>query len=295
MKGYLIKSIDKEDKKSLAQINDLINEVFKTNFEIEKLPLNTSTRNKKTIFFGAYYNNDLVAFNAFISHELLYNSNTVIAYQSCWSATSNKHRKKGLFSMLINHAKENLDGAFIFGFPNGNSSPIFLKKLGFRKIALCKVNIPVRYFPTLSLMYFLKKVDKTYLLPIKNCFLTIESELIELKKNEYPDQVKIYSSYNNIVWGKVNKRKYKIGNLTFFSVGGIQINKPHLLHLVFKEIAKKEKLDFIQIISSNNNSMLELFRGVQPASLTEPLIIFDLNKNTNDSHFNLTTGIKDVF
>jgi len=295
MEKYEIRNIDIQDEHSRITIAKLVNEAFDSNIDKEKIFLNTNTRNKKTVYLGAYLNNELAAVNFFIAHELLYNDKSVIAYQSCWSATGNNHRKRGLFSMLINHAKQSLYGAFIFGFPNHNSEPIFLNKLDFRKIDLSKLNIPVKIFPHLFLKYYLRQVKPTYQLPLKDSFIPIEAELIELKKNEYANEIKVYESYNNIVWGKVTKRSSKLGELTFFRIGGIQVNKPHLLYLVFKELIKKEKPDIIQVISCENSSLLELFRGVKPAPKTEPLIIYDLNTNTTSSHFNFISGIKDVF
>jgi len=294
MGNYEIKNIDIRDEYSRIEITQLINEAFNANIEKEKIFLNTNTRNQKTVYLGAYLNNELAALNIFIAHELLYNNKAVLAYQSCWGATGKKHRKKGLFSMLTNHAKQHLDGAFIFGFPNNNSGPI-LNNLGFRTIDLCKLNIPVKFFPGLFLKYHLRQVKPTYQLPLKDCFIPIEPELIELKTNEYGDEVKVYGSYNNMIWGKVIKRRSVMGELTFFRIGGIQVNKPHLLYLVFNEIIQREKPDFIQLISSNNNSLLELFKGVEAAPKTEPLIIYDLNIHTTNSHFNFIAGIKDVF
>jgi hypothetical protein len=294
MENYEIKNIDIRDKDSRIAITSLINEVFNANIGIDKIFLNTNTRNQKTVYLGAYLNNELAAVIFFIAHELMYNNKLVIAYQNCWGATGKNHRKKGLFSMLTNHAKQHLDGAFIFGFPNNTSGPI-LNKLGFRTIELCKLNIPVKFFPRLFLNYYFKQVKPTYQLPLKDSFIPIEPELIELKTNEYGDEIKVYANYNNIIWGRVVKRKSILGKLTFFRIGGIQVNKPHLLYLLFNEIIKKEKPHFIQLISSKNNSILNLFRGVKEAPQTEPLIICDLNTNTMQSHFNFIAGIKDVF
>ena len=295
MQNYEIKEIDIQDENSRKEITDLVNEVFNMKLSDEEIILNTYTRNKKSIYLGAFLNNTLAAVNIFISHELQYNNKNIIAFQSCWSATSKDHRGKGLFPLIINTAKERLKGAFIFGFPNENSYPIFLKKLGFREIPLTKINIPVKFLPNLFLGSYLKSVKNNYQLDVKNSFLPVESELIELKENECQNKIKRYGSYNNLIWGKIEKRKTRIGNLNFFCVGGIQVNKPHLLRLVFREIIKKEKIDFIQIIGSSNSSFWDLFKNIKEAPKTEPLIIYDLDIDTKDSKFNFVSGIKDVF
>lgn len=294
MSIYDIKKLDIKNKNSKIEITNLINEVYVRKYK-NKIFLNTYTRNQKTVYLGAYLKNELVALNIFIAHELMFNNKNIIAYQSCWSATSKNHRKKGLFSLIINSAKKLLDGAFIFGFPNHNSGPIFLNKLGFRKIDLAKVNIPVKFFPNFFLGYYLQTITGNNKFSVKNCFIPIESELIDLKKNEYNDKIKTFSSYNNIIWGKIKKKQTKIGTLSFFCIGGIQVNKPKLLAPLFKEIVKSENIDFIQVIASENSSLWSLFRIKTPAPKTEPLIIYDLKTNTTNSRFNFITGIKDVF
>jgi hypothetical protein len=295
MENYEVKEINIHNKYSRDSITQIVNEVFDLSLSGEKIYLNTNTRNQKTIYLGAYLKDELAAVNIFISHELMYNNKTVIAYQSCWSATSKNHRNKGLFSLLINSAKKILKGAFIFGFPNHNSSPIFLNKLGFRKVELSKINIPVKVFTDILLKLYLKPIKPTYQLDLENSFISIESELIDLKTNEYKDTIKTFGCYNNLIWGKTGTRKTKLGNLVFFYVGGIQINKPHLLHILFKEVIKSEKIDIIQIIGSSNSTIWDLFRYKDLAPRTEPLIIYDLEMNTQESRFNFITGIKDVF
>jgi hypothetical protein len=295
MENYEIREINIGHESSKIAITNLVNEVFNINVNKEKIFLNTYTRNQKTIYLGAYLNDELAALNVFIAHEILYNNENLTCYQSCWSATSIHHRKKGLFSLLINNAKNRLDGAFIFGFPNNNSAPIFLNKLGFRKIDLAKINIPVKFFSNLFLNYYLKPIRANYQFPVEDSFLPIESELIDLKTNEYGDEIKTFGAYNNLIWGKIVKRQSKIGTLSFFCIGGIQVNKPNLLPLLFKEIVKSENIDFIQLIACSNSSLWSLFRVKTLAFKTEPLIIYDLKIDTTNSRFNFITGIKDVF
>ncbi len=298
MGEYKVKEIDIHNVSLRKEATLLINEVFNIGIGADKLLLNTNTRNGKSLYLGAFLDDKLVAVNFFIAHELLYNTINVVAHQSCWSATSKKHRKKGLFSLLINSAKKKLKqlgSSFILGFPNENSAPILLKKLGFRKIPLAKINIPTILLSSLSLRYYLKAIKKDYNLEINNCFIPIESELIDLKQNEYGEKIEVFTSYNNLVWGRETERQTKLGKLSFFHVGGLQVNKPHLLPILFKKILKEKDIDIIQIIGIQHNSVFKLFRGVQSAPKTEPLIIFDLNENTTSATFNFMIGIKDVF
>lgn len=260
--------------------------------------LNTGTRNNKSMYLGAYKGSELAAVNFFIGHEMLFNGETHYAHQSCWSATSPDHRKQGLFSQLINTAKERLKSsgsALIFGFPNLNSEPIFTRKLGFRSISMSKVNIPV-FGPSEYLLPFFIKVPGVHdVLNTEQTFIPIESEIIELKQHEFDDEVKVYQSYNNIIWGKRVSRKFSFGTFRFFNVGGIQVNKPSLLRSLFWSLIQKENIDFLQIVGVSNSQLWSLFRGVGKAQRIEPLIVYDLNVDSTAAHFNFFTGIKDVF
>ena len=170
--------------------------------------------------------------------------------------------------MLIKHAKHVLKdsgAAFIFGFPNKNSESIFIEKLGFRKIEMRKLNIPVNIFPSIFLKLFLSKKRGDFVLETNNCFIPAESEIFELKKNEQLDSVRFYGAYNNFIWGKIINRKFKHLKLSFFNIGGILVNKPHLLPIVFNDLVKNEKIDFIQLMGVKNNGLWQLFKYVNPA------------------------------
>jgi hypothetical protein len=295
---YQIKQIDISKNENCRKITVLINEVFNLNLADNKITLNTLTRNNKTLYLGAFYGDELAAVNVFIAHELIYNNNITYAYQSCWSATAIKHRKKGLFSLLINKAKvllKEAKGAFIFGYPNKNSHPIFIRKLGFYQLSMSKLIIPTKLFPKLFLKYYLKNINEKFVLSTHNHFIPIEAEVYEWKKKEYKEKIKFYANYNNFIWGKKTVKKLKFLKLKVFIIGGIQINKPHLLYLAFRDLIKNEKVDLIQFASVEGNSILDLFNRIKPATKTEPLIVYDLNINTRKSKFNFITGIKDVF
>ncbi len=295
---YVIKKVDIEEVSIREKIINLINEVFSLQWDRDKILLNTNTRNKTSFFLAAYWGEEIAAVNGFIGHEFLYNNETVYAHQSCWSATAKEHRKKGLFTELINQGKamsKELGSLFLFGYPNKYSGPIFFNKLGFRKITMRRVNIPVKFFSSLMLGRYLVSKNKNEVLDVENRFIPIEGELIDLKQGEYGDKIKVYNGYNNVLWGRINTRKLGMLNLRFFITGGIQINKPHLLDIVFKQLIKKESIDVIQIVGTFDHSLWKLFRFDKEAAQTEPLAIFDLNMDTTTSKFDFLIGIKDVF
>ncbi len=298
MNNYVIKTLDFSNYEIRKAVTELTNQVFELNNDVNYLLTVTKTRNGKSLYLGCYFKEELVAVNIFIAHELLINNTNVIAHQSCWSATIKEHRGNGLFIRLIENAKIILKqngSAFIFGFPNINSKGIFIKKLGFKEILINKINIVVLINSFFSLNIFLRKINKSLIMDTKNSFIPIEAELIELKTKINSSYIKVYSSSNNIIWGKKKYRKMFGKYISYFSVGGIQINKPSFLKTLFKEIIKNENISFIQIVSVSNNSYLNIFRFIKKAPKTEPLIIFDLNIETTNNNFNFFSGIKDVF
>lgn len=298
MDKYEIKEIDLQRNEIRKTVNKLISEVFDIPIDDEKLIRNTFTKNGRSLYLAAYHNHEIAAVNFFIAHSLMINGENVVAHQSCWSATSKKHRKRGLFSKLINHAKTILaqqGSAFIFGFPNVNSSSIFLKNLGFYTVQMSKVNLLSAPLPKLVFKTQFKNKSAKYNLNVSNHFMTIESEIIELKKAEYGEEIKVFGAYNNLIWGKVKMREWKNVKVKFFLIGGVQINKPHLLNALFETVCKELSPNVIQIVGTVDHLIWKLVKGSKSAYKTEPLIIFDLNRNTKDLRFSFINGIKDVF
>ena len=294
---YEIRPIDPHDDKLMDAVARLQMEVFPISVTKDSLRNNTLSRNGTTLYLGAFDGNELAAFNAFIGYSMHYNEQTIIAHQSCWTATAMSHRGKGLFQLLINSAKDFLKqqgSGFIFGFPNVNSYPIFTQKLGFREMPLRRAFIPTAAFSRLLINRSVIMFPKNKLFDFRNCYLPYDAELIELKKNQSGD-IKVFGADNNIVWGKILVKQVKGIAINYFSVGGITVNKPNLLREVFYEIIKRAKANYIEIVGMENNTAMNFFRYKYAASKTEPLIIFDLNHDTSSSNFNFYIGIKDVY
>ena len=171
-------------KKIIQPINRLIEEVFGfAAISDNKLKLNTGTKGvQPSLYLAAIEEGEIIGFNAFISHTFFLNNKTINCYQSCWTATSKKHRGKKIFQNLIEEAKQILgsrNAAFIFGYPNANSQPIFTQKLGFIEFPSVKLNIP-----NIKLLWSLFLNNKSSnLSDLKNdAILQNDKELFALKK-----------------------------------------------------------------------------------------------------------------
>ena len=168
---YELRVLNINDDETNRKIIALQKITFANNIGIEKLRLNTYTNKGKTLYLGVFKNNELAGFNGFIAHEFYYQNKLIDAYQSCWSATHPEHRGKGIFYRIVNEAKQNLkerNGGFIFGFPNANSHPIFIKKLGFYEIPLQKIRVPT-FIPKLWKSLLLQPIESNYVHPY-SCF-----------------------------------------------------------------------------------------------------------------------------
>lgn len=294
---YSIISVDIGDKSLLPRVNSLLSDTFGYNVASDKLEKSTKTNSpKESLYLAAIHGDEIIGFNAFISHDLIFNGSKINAYQSCWTATSNAHRGKKIFQNLINTAKETLrsrDAAFIFGFPNANSQPLFTKKLGFREIQSLKWQVPnISFVRDL----YIKIPGGDVSVFEKNSILQNDRQLIEIKTREYQDDLIVAELNKSLIWG-VGRSTKKLGvNLRYFEIGGIYLADPADVKSLFQSLCiKVKKTHYFQLTASAAGPYLEIFNNLKPAQ-TNDLIVFDLCFDTaHDVRFNLFGGVKDVF
>jgi predicted N-acetyltransferase YhbS len=295
---YKIVDIDIEDDINSAKVNKFLGEVFGSDtgsLPEHKLKKNTTTRaSNKSLYLAAIENDEIIGFNAFISHTLFLNNQSINCYQVCWTSTHNEHRGKKIFQNILEEAKKILQergASFIFAFPNEISQPIFIHKLGFKEIPSVKLNIPNSAL--LKALFFNKNIDDIRKLN-SNAVLQDEKELYELKRAEYGSDL-IESQHNgSMVWGAIKYKNIKGIKISYFDVGGIEIRNTADITELFQKITDSNKFSFFQIVSTKNNSYNQVFKRFKPAR-TNDLIIFDLNLDTSSFSFNFFGGIKDVW
>ena len=104
---YSIAPVDINDKDLQPGVNRLLTETFGIEEPADKLQKHTRTNSlSESLYLAAIQDDEIIGFNAFISHDLFLNVSLINCYQSCWTATSNAHRGKKIFQNLINAAKE---------------------------------------------------------------------------------------------------------------------------------------------------------------------------------------------
>jgi hypothetical protein len=294
---YDIKEVDLFDPVAETKVTNLLRVTFNSDIHSQRVRLNTWTKStvSPSLYLGAFIGEELIGFNGFISHDLIWNGDIVNCHQSCWTATNPNHRGKRIFNNLIEEAKAILKergSAFILGFPNADSGAIFTSELGFTSSPMSKALIPSNWLlPTRNLRHW----SDIETLVVENSYSQNEHQLIVLKKQESGGEILVVEDYHNLIWGRMRKRKAGPLTLSYFDCGGMIINNPHFFGQLVAKLVGVYKPTYIQFVMHHTNQYAALFKQVRPAMHTEPLVLFDLKRQTADARFNLFAGAKDIF
>ncbi len=292
---YSIKTVDINDSAILAPVNELVGRVFgfsKGSFPNKRLKINTSTNSQiPSVYLAAIKGDEVIGFNAFISHTFYLNNEPISCFQSCWTATSPEHRGKKIFQNLIGTAKQILSAervGFLFGFPNEKSRGIFINKLGFRELTSLKLQVP-----SLDLFrrFYLRQSDVALPTLCRNAILQNDDQLIDLKRQEYGKHLVIIKEKESLIWGVIREKKLKI---KYFDIGGIDIKSLTDVEPLFRRLTSLKGMHYFQAVTTINNSFNRLLSWLKPAQ-TNNLIVYDLGLNSNDFHFNFYSGVRDVY
>ena len=262
---------------------------------------NWSMSDPRTVVYGAFDGDRLVAFNAFLAHPALHLGKEILLFQSCHSATDPEYRKKGLFTDLIEHAKRELQGAYIIGFPNAQSKPIFLGRLGFRSVGLKRAWIPCQA-GSLLLRSKSKTPDWTGhggsfqdAKKSSNIITLDEDAAAAWKMRELGDSiVRSHNSFGNTIWGKIESRKIAGISMRFLSVGGSKVEEPRSLARTIGRLGQELGVFAIRAVGTPQSAIVSHSRIVLHGRNTEDLIWHPLNVGAGDVAFALDNGIKDV-
>ena len=294
---YPIKTIDIASSALLPKVNSLLRETFGSDIDEGRLLLTTRTNSgSESLYLAAFDGDEVVGFNAFISHDLQLNGSEINCYQCCWIATKKEYRGRDVFWNLVETAKRLLaerGAAFIFCFPNSNSRPIFIGRLGFREVPSLKWQVP--NIPIVRDLYV--RSPRTDMAKLsKMSIMQNGRQLIDLKRKQYKDELLICERDKSFIWGvERKKRKYGI-NVKYFEIGGMFFDQVDDAHHLFRDLCRKVgKVQYFQLTTSEGSSYNTFLHNLKPAQ-TNDLIIYDLNLNTSDGiRFNFFGGVKDVF
>lgn len=264
--------------------------------QMTRLKANWLSSHTESVFFGAYAGDRLAGVNGFIAHSILLDGALSIAYQSCWSATLPDFRGKGLFTRIINHAKDALRGraAFIFGFPNHLSGPIFTGKLGFREVGMARVVFATKG-PRALLQSQLDYDRYMSLLSSPTLVKFDQYENAAWKRLEHGSSLLDFEHNTNYIWGTVATRRVAGVPVKVLLVGGCEINKPRLFGELMRAVGRKGGISLARVVSSQKSLIASSSRLVWAGSGTEPFIHYPVDCATDGLDFDAYTGLKDVF
>jgi GNAT superfamily N-acetyltransferase len=275
------------------QVAALINRSFPENPPIDeaRVLLNTGVSEPEpSIYVAAKAGDEIIGFNAFIAHRLWLNGSSLVAFQSCWTATSSEHRGKGIFQQLINAGREiarSRGAGFLFGFPNRNSEPIFVRKLGFRECRSLKWQMPLLPLANRRWLNF----DAT--LNTASSFLQDDRTLIDLKRRTHGAALLEIRAGGSMIWG-LRRRARRFGApLPIFEIGGMELEGVHDLAPLFNRLRSQARCVAAQFLAVEGTHYAPLFPGMK--AVEPPFIVDDLNMTTEGLDFSFFSGIRDYY
>lgn len=253
----------------------------------------------ETVLLGRYDEDRLIGLNGFLAHSVCRDGEVSTAYQSCISATDSEFRGRGVFTDIINAAKVLLKergGAFIFGYPNANSGPIFAHKLGFHTTPMATIDIPGPMIGTLCDLYF--DIEELCRLSsrLERCVNFDARETADWKRKRYGDALVTCEHYTNYLFGRMERRRAGPLDIRILKVGGYEINKPPLFRKLLEKARAQTGAHLIRISTPVTSQLASAARiGGAPSDSTEPLITWPLNWETSDMLVEAWIGLKDVY
>jgi GNAT superfamily N-acetyltransferase len=251
-----------------------------------------------------------IAFYGVIPCFMLMDGAEVLCAQSADTMTHPNHRNKGLFVQLANRTFElctQVGIKFLFGFPNQNSLPGFINKLGWQMAGQmdCFV-IPVKTVPLVKLSAkfpMLKNVYAVYCNIFLKKYLSqkagMTSTVLEegydgLNKKDGYLQNKNYSQTQVIgighaeVWIKINNGLI-IGDIS------VELSDFATVITLLISLAKKLGLQQIQFHTSKGTQLHSLFAKQYKAIDSFPVIFKDLGSGIPTDRIRFTFADIDIF
>jgi GNAT superfamily N-acetyltransferase len=290
---FVIRELDRSD--------DVIEAVFAicsgafTNVSLDKLRSNWLRSHPGSTFLGAFHDGKLAAVNGFLAHPIMIKGTPSFAFQSCWSATKPDYRGKGLFTRIINEAKLLLAGrcAFLCGFPNAVSGPIFSGKLGFHSVPMVRNLIWVR--GTEQALQAQIDIGRWFAgLENDNLIRFDQYAISDWKLAEGGGHVAVEHN-TNFIWGRVGVRRIAGVKFKVLLAGGVELNKPQLFGRLMQEVRKASGVSIVRFVSASGSLVDEASRWTRHGDRTEPFIFFPVDSEIDGLDFDAHTGMKDVY
>ena len=298
---YTIEEVDLRSDTMIEQFPNVTEESIGRPETAERAYLNTyiESRGFRSLYLAALKDGELLGFNAFIAHQLLWKGEFIPAYQSCWTFTSPRQRGKRVFTNIIEEAKRILrdrGAAIIFGGANINSHPIFTQKLGFSdRGGFLRCNVPA--YRAIARRSLSRNPD-AFSTELNDGLSQNNAELLLLKRRQVPvkDYVDLADPTTNSAWGKIRVvRRYGM-KLRYLYIGGLNVSNPSHLGDLVETAIDRFRVHVIQFVFHHTAAYRLLFRNSKDSPTVSPLITYGLNVDEREiESFGFFTGLYDVF
>jgi len=255
---------------------------------------NWKLSHQDSTFFGAFVDEELVAFVGFLAHSGFGarngNLNGVKLFQACHVSTKEEFKGRGLFSKIVEHALRNLAGDFVIGFPNSIAEPIWLNRFKFKLTPLRRIWMNLS---TPHLFFAFRKLEPAR--KHKGLIGANEREVAFWKNRERAGEVISIENSGNFIWGRILEKQAGFLKVKYFGVGGVSVGDPMKLADAFLALREACDVHLAQIICTETSPLCSAARFSLHGRRTEPLIWFPLRGSDPDVEFDISIGIKDVF
>ncbi|MDB5287684.1 MAG: family N-acetyltransferase [Mucilaginibacter sp.] len=308
--GYRIERLNHNRLKDMAELYEAVYDKFLPSYYFARKYNTAYTKVMYTGFLAYDKTNLPAAYYGVIPCFIQYNHELVLAAQSADTMTHPEHRNKGLFVLLAKFAydlcrDENIK--LVFGFPNQNSLPGLVNKLGWQVTGfLERFTIPVTTVPLeqLALKFeifnglykaYIKQVLKKLVLPQHG----IPNSVFNKGYNGVyrTDDYLQYKTYNTtytikigeaIVWFKI-QNGFIVGDIS-----GFENDFDNVIQALTR-LTKKlglQKLQFQVSFYTKLYTLLKIYSEPVPAF---PIIIKDLGSGIDPRSLAFTFADIDIF
>jgi GNAT superfamily N-acetyltransferase len=235
----------------------------------------------KFTIFAAREGSQLLGINGFIHHSASLSGDHATLFQSVSTATSPKARGRGVFQKLIGSACEEFAATrgLIIGWPNKNSEPIFVNKLGFHRFVRHRVTIPGA---------LLRGCGKQLQLIDRPTATINGGELRRWKATRYGGEI----VGEDTCWGRVTFKQYGPLKIKVLNVGAIDDG-------ALVELDHIQRHSGARLVRMVINEDSPIYAGSVwrrgPSVVTEPFIVKPLQRDLEGVYVNAMWGAHDTF
>lgn len=294
-----VRSIDFGDDALLAQCIELYQKVFHTT-EINRSMLDHIfvASHEQTLLLGSFDGERIAGLVGFIAHSVRRNGDHSFAFECGGMATDPDYRGRGIFTSLINEAKQTLTdrgGAFLFAYPIKTTRPIFTGKLGFSESERSIVYLPIAIAKHM-LGAFIDMEKFCVAAADSHSVITFDAhETARWQRGRHGDGLLGFEHMENFIFGRVFERKRGLLTFRIFDVGGYEINKPPLLKYLIAQIGRETRAHLVRFIVPPCTALARAARYRRAGKSTEPLSTFPLNWTVEGYCVEAWTGLRDNY